>query len=56
MNYFKKLRKNHALDSVDDSDLEHIIKVFKTDPVSVDDLLLAYPEEQCKIIRNTLFK
>lgn len=52
------MRKNHALDNVQGPELEHIINVFEQDPVSVDELLedSTLTEEQCKIVRNILFK
>lgn len=58
MNYLKKMRKNHALDNIDGPELEHIINVFKTDPVSVEEELAEsdFTDEQCKIILNILFR
>ena len=56
MNYLKKMRKNHALDSIDGPTLEHIIKVFENDPVSVEEELEDFTDEQRKIINNILFK
>lgn len=56
MNYLKKMRKNHALDSIDGPSLEHIINVFKKDPVSVEEELDEYTDEQRKIIMNILFR
>lgn len=58
MNYLKKMRKNHALDNISGPELEHVINVFKEDPVSVEEYLMDkdYTEEQCKIILNILFK
>lgn len=56
MNYLKKMRKNHVLDSIDGPTLEHIINVFETDPVSVEDEIEDFTPDQIKAIKNVLFR
>lgn len=58
MNYLKKMRKNHTLDSIDGPTLEHIINVFESDPVSVEEVLDDYDftADQRKTITNILFR